>query len=73
MQMIDLATTWMYATIAVFALGAATALLWSIASGQWKHLDEAALIPLEDEYDPSKDDTIANGPAGGAGTRRAAR
>jgi len=69
----DLATTWMYATIAVFAAGAGAALLWSIASGQWKHLDEAALIPLEDEYDPSEDETTADGPADGAGPRSAAR
>jgi nitrogen fixation-related uncharacterized protein len=71
--MMDLATTWMYATIAVFTVGAAAALLWSIASGQWKHLDEAALIPLEDEYDPSEDDTTASGPGDGTGSRPAAR
>jgi nitrogen fixation-related uncharacterized protein len=71
--MMDMATTWMYATILVFMAGAAAALAWSFASGQWEHLDEAALIPLEEEFDPSEDDAIVDGPADGDATRRTAR
>jgi nitrogen fixation-related uncharacterized protein len=37
------------ATIAVFALGACFALWYSIADGQWKHLDRAALVVLDDD------------------------
>jgi hypothetical protein len=44
----DLATTWMYMTIFAFMGGALVFLVWSVMTGQWKRLDEAAGIPLSD-------------------------
>jgi len=45
----NLAVYMMVATIGVFALGAAFALAWSVAAGQWKNLSEGSRIILEDE------------------------
>jgi nitrogen fixation-related uncharacterized protein len=44
----DLATTWMYMTIFAFMGGALVFLVWSVTAGQWKHLDDAAALPLSD-------------------------
>lgn len=40
------------ATIVTFTVGAAFALAYSIVDGQWKHLDLAALVVLDDD-DPA--------------------
>jgi len=46
---VNLAVYMMVSTIGIFMIGAAFALAWSLASGQWKHLDEAARIVLDDD------------------------
>lgn len=48
-MMLDLASYMVYATITVFAVGAAVALWWSIAAGQWRDLDTAKYIVFADE------------------------
>ena len=45
----DLAVYLVTATIAVFTVGAGFALWYSIADGQWKRLDRAALVVLDDD------------------------
>jgi len=45
----ELSVYLMVATIATFAVGAALSLWASIATGQWKHLDRAALSVLDDD------------------------
>jgi nitrogen fixation-related uncharacterized protein len=47
----DLATKWVLMTVFVFMAGALVALAWSILSGQWKGLHEAAMVPIEDGDD----------------------
>lgn len=44
----DMAVYLLTATIATFTVGAAFALAYSIADGQWKHLDHAARVVLDD-------------------------
>ncbi len=43
----DLSVYMMMATIVTFMIGAAFALAWSIAAGQWRHPSEDAMIVLE--------------------------
>jgi nitrogen fixation-related uncharacterized protein len=45
----DLSVYLVTATIVTFAVGAAFALWYSIADGQWNHLDRAALVVLDDD------------------------
>lgn len=45
----SLAVYMMVATIAVFVTGAAVALTWSLAAGQWKNPAEGARMVLDDE------------------------
>jgi nitrogen fixation-related uncharacterized protein len=45
----DLSVYLVTATITTFTVGAAFALWYSIADGQWKHLDRAARIVLDDD------------------------
>ena len=47
----NLAEYMVIATVVVFALGAAVALAWSVAAGQWRDRASAAMIVLDD--DPS--------------------
>jgi nitrogen fixation-related uncharacterized protein len=51
----DLATKWVIMTTFVFTAGALVALAWSIMSGQWNGLSEAAMVPLEDDDDLGDD------------------
>jgi len=44
----------MVATIVVFALAAAVALAWFVATGQWRDRAEAALIVLDDADFPER-------------------
>jgi nitrogen fixation-related uncharacterized protein len=48
----DLSVYLIAATIVTFAVGAAFALAYSIADGQWKNLDRAALVVFDDD-DPA--------------------
>jgi len=48
----DMAVYLLTATVATFTVGAAFALWYSVADGQWKHLDRAALVVLDDD-DPA--------------------
>ena len=48
----DMAVYLVTATIVTFTVGAAFALAYSIAAGQWKHLDRAAGVVLDDD-DPA--------------------
>jgi hypothetical protein len=48
----DLAVYLLIATVATFTVGAAFALAYSIADGQWKRLDHAARVVL-DHDDPA--------------------
>ncbi len=48
----DLAVYLLIATVATFTVGAAFALAYSIADGQWKDLHRAALVVLDDD-DPA--------------------
>ena len=48
----NLAEYMMVATMIVFALGAAVALAWSVAAGQWRDPAEGARSVLDDD-DPS--------------------
>lgn len=45
----DLAVYMIVGTCAVFVTIAAVALLWSVASGQWRDIDSAALIVLAED------------------------
>jgi nitrogen fixation-related uncharacterized protein len=45
----NLAEYMMVATVIVFALGAAVALAWSVAAGQWRDRDAGARIVLDDD------------------------
>ena len=45
----DMAVYLVTATIVTFTVGAAFALWYSIADGQWKRLDRAALVVLDDD------------------------
>lgn len=45
----DLAVYMVAATFVVFFTGAAVALLWSLADGQWRDLPRAAYIVLDDD------------------------
>ena len=47
----DLATQWVLMTVFVFSAGALVALVWSILTGQWTGLAEAAMVPLQDGDD----------------------
>jgi|GEM_PF-3330567 len=50
----NLAEYMMVATIVVFALAAAVALAWFVATGQWRDRAEAALIVLDDADFPER-------------------
>lgn len=45
----NLAEYMMVATMIVFALGAAVALAWSLAAGQWRDRAEGARVVLDDD------------------------
>jgi len=45
----DLSTYLIGATIVTFVVGACFALVWSIASGQWKNLEAQALLVFDDD------------------------
>jgi hypothetical protein len=45
----NLAEYMMVATMIVFALGAAVALAWSVAAGQWRSRAQGARIVLDDD------------------------
>ena len=47
----ELAVYLMFATVFVFAVGAAFALVWSLSTNQWNDLESAARIVLDDEED----------------------
>ena len=51
----DLATKWVLLTVFVFTGGALLALVWSVMSGHWSNLQEAARLPLEDGDDLDDD------------------
>ena len=68
--MIDLAGWMIVATIVTFTVGAAFALAWSIATGQWKDLGKAARSVLDtDDGEPQGSDVPwANGGTGHSAT-----
>ncbi|MBU4556207.1 MAG: hypothetical protein KJ747_04995 [Actinobacteria bacterium] len=45
----DLSVYLMIATIVTFMIGAGFALAWSISSGQWSHISDAARSVLESD------------------------
>jgi nitrogen fixation-related uncharacterized protein len=45
----DLSTYLIGTTIVTFLVGAVFALIWSIASGQWRNLDAQALLVFDDD------------------------
>jgi nitrogen fixation-related uncharacterized protein len=51
----ELAAIWMYQTVFAFMALALAGLAWSLATGQWQDLHEAARIPLDND-DPATEE-----------------